>query len=123
MTTAVEMMGGGLSAGASRAINGAVNSSVSAAGSTIADATAIKASHSIVTTVGSGSGVILPNTEIGDEYLIYNGTGTNALTVYPPTSSATINQLSAGVGAQLVPYTACKYKKTTATAWHAWLSN
>ena len=122
MTTVVEMMGGGCSAGQARAINGAVNAAVAAAGTTISDATAIKASHSIVTTVAASSGVILPNTEIGDEYLIYNATGTNPLTVYPPTSSATVNQLSAGTGVLLQPYTACKYKKTSATAWHAWLS-
>ena len=35
---------------------------------------------------------------------------------------ATINQLSAGVGALLPVYTACIYKKTTATTWHAWMS-
>lgn len=121
MSTAAEMMTGGISAGGAKAINGFVNSAVSAAGTTISDATAIKASHSIVTTVGAGSGVILPNTEIGDEYLIYNAT-TTPLLVYPPTSSATVNQIGAGLAVNLSPYTACKYKKTTATTWHAWLS-
>ena len=87
-----------------------------------ADATAIKASHNIVTTVGASSGVLLPNGEIGDDILVYNATGTNALTVYPPTSSATINQLSAWVGMHLSPYTAVRLKKTTATTWHWWLS-
>lgn len=122
MALASEMMTGGISAGGARAINGYVNSAVSAAGTTISDATALVASHNIVTTVGSGAGVKLQNTEIGDEILVYNATGTNALTVYPPTSSATINQLSAGTGMLLSPYTACKFKKTTATAWHGWLS-
>lgn len=121
MATIGEMMGGGLSSGSARAINGTVNSSVSAAGTTLATATALKASHNVVTTVAASSGVVLPNTEIGDEFLVYNAT-TTALTVYPPTSSATINQLSAGVGMLLAPYTACKFKKTSATAWHAWLS-
>ena len=122
MATASEMMTGGISAGGARAINGFVNSAVSAAGTTISDATALKASHNIVTTVAASSGVLLPNSEVGDEYLVYNATGTNALSVYPPTSSATINQLSAGVAMLLSPYTACNFKKTTSTTWHAWLS-
>lgn len=122
MALASEMMAGGISAGAARAINGTVNSAVSAAGSTISDATALKAGHNVVTTVASGAGVLLPNSEIGDEIVVYNGTGTNALTVYPPTSSGTINQLSAGTGMLLSPYTAVRLKKVTATVWTGWLS-
>lgn len=122
MALATEMMSGGLSAGAAKAINGHVNAAASAAGTTISDATALKAGHSVVTTVAASSGVILPNSEIGDELVIYNATGTNALTIYPPTSSATINQLAAGVGMQLSPYTAVRLKKHSATAWTGWLS-
>lgn len=124
MTTATELVSTGFSAGSGRGINGQVNATVSAAGTTIADATALKstASHNIVTTVAAGSGVLLPNSDIGDEYLVYNATGTNALSIYPPTSSATINQLGAGVAMLLSPYTAVKLKKTSATAWHGWLS-
>lgn len=121
MALATEMMTGGLSAGAAKAINGLVNSAVSAAGSTISDATALKASHNVVTTVAASTGVQLPNSEIGDELFIYNATGTNALTIYPP-SGSTINQLSASVGMLLPPYTAVKLKKSTSTAWHGWLS-
>ena len=122
MATALEMMGGGISAGAARAINGQVASAVAAAGTTLAGGTALVASHNIVTTVAASSGVTLPNTEIGDEILVYNATGTNQLTVYPPTSSASINQLTAGTGMLLSPYTAVRLKKTTSTTWHAWLS-
>lgn len=124
MSTAVEMMGGGLSAGAARGVNGQFNTAVSAAGSSISDATAltVQQSTAIVTTVGSGSGVKLPNSDFGDEYLIYNGQGSNALNIYPPTSSGTINQLSAGTAMQLAPYTAVKLKKITATTWVGWLS-
>lgn len=124
MSTAVEMMGGGISAGAARAINGQFNTAVSAAGTTIADATALTVQQSValVTTVASGSGVKLPDSDFGDEYLIYNGQATNALTIYPPTSSSTINQLSAGTGMLLSPYTAVKLKKLTATTWIGFLS-
>jgi hypothetical protein len=122
MALAREMMTGGVSAGAARAINGYVNAAVAGAGTTIADATALKAGHNVVTTVAAGSGVLLENSEIGDEVVIYNATGSNALTIYPPTSSATINQLGAGVGMLLSPYTGVRLKKQTATAWTAWLS-
>lgn len=122
MAMVKEMMGGGLSAGAARAINGTINNAVAAAGTTISDATELKAGHNNVTTVAANSGVILPNVEIGDELFIYNATGTNALRIYPPTSSATINQLSAGVAMLLSPYTSVRLKKATATAWTGWLS-
>lgn len=124
MSTAVEIMGGGQSALGARGINGHTNSAVSAAGTTISDATALseRASRNLVTTVAAGSGVKLPNSENGDEYLVYNGTATNALTVYPPISTATINQLGAGVGVLVSPYTACKFQKISSTAWVAWLS-
>ncbi len=122
MSLASEMMQGGISAGGAKAINGTVASGVSAAGTTISDATALRTGHNIVTTVAAGSGVILPNSEIGDELFVYNGTGTNALKVYPPTSSGTINQIAAGSAMLLAPYTGCKYKKATATIWSAWLS-
>jgi hypothetical protein len=122
MSLATEIMQGGMSAGAARAINGTVNSAVSGAGTTIADATQLKTGHAVVTTVAASSGVLLPNGEIGDEVFVYNGTATNALKVYPPTSSQTINQLSAGSAMLLAPYTGCKYKKATSTVWSAFLS-
>lgn len=122
MATARDIMKGGFSAGQAKAIGGQVNSGVSAAGTTISDATALVSSVNVVTTVAASSGVLLPNVEIGDEVEVFNNTSTNAVTVYPPTTSATINQLSAGVGAQLSPYTSCKFKKFTATAWTGYLS-
>ena len=122
MALATEMMAGGCSAGQAKAINGQFASAVSAAGTTLGTATALTASNNIVTTVAANSGVALQNTELGDEIIVYNGTGTNSLTVYPPTSSGTINQLTAGTGMLLPPYTACKFKKFTSVIWLAWLS-
>lgn len=124
MSTAVEMMGGGLSAGAARGINGQFNTAVSAAGSTISDATAltVQQSTALVTTVAAGTGVRLPNSDFGDEYLVYNSQGVEALKVYPPTSSGRINQLSAGTAMELSPYTAVRLKKISATTWVGWLS-
>ena len=127
MSTAVEMMGGGLSAVSARSINGQFNNTVSAAGSTIADATVLTPQQSTVqvTTITAGQGVLVPNSERGDEYTIYNATSGKtgvALLVYPPTSSCTINQLSAGTAMILGPSTAVRLKKVSATAWVGWLS-
>ena len=120
MATAKEMMTGGISAGAARAINGQVNAAVTAAGSALSDSTELKSGHSVVTTISAGQGVRPENSEIGDEYYIYNATtGLTGvvLTVYPPTSSGTINQLAAGTGMLLAPATAVWLKKASATAW------
>lgn len=120
MAVASRMMGGGLSAGAAKAINGDVNSAVSAAGTTQGTATALTAAVSVVTTAAASSGVVLTNSEIGDEYEVLN-LGANAVTVYPPTSGQ-INQLAANSGFSLGTNTAVKIKKYTATKWVAWLS-
>ena len=56
MAMAKEMMLGGLSWGQAKAINGQVNSSVTAAGTTITDATDLNASINVVTTAAASSG-------------------------------------------------------------------
>lgn len=122
MALVTEMMGGGISAGMARAINGTVSSAVTAAGTTLATATALRAGHNNITTLAADQGVSLPNGEIGDEVFVYNGTASLLLNVYPPTTSQTINQLAAGVAMRLSPYTGCKFKRATSTAWNAWLS-
>ena len=120
MASAKDIMGGGFSAAAAAAINGQVSSAITAAGTTQSDATALVASINVVTTAAASTGVLLPNTEIGDEYEVLN-LGASALTVYPPTSGQ-INQLSANTGFSLAPNTAVKVRKYTSTKWVAWLS-
>ena len=121
MALALDVVKGGFSAGQARAIGGQVQSAVSAAGTTISDATALTASINVVTTTGSGAGVKLPDCEIGDSIEVLNS-GANSLTVYPPTTSDTINQLSAGGGFLLGTNTACKLRRFTASKFIAWLS-
>lgn len=120
MALAKRMMGGGLSAGACKAINGDVNSAVSAAGTTQGTATVLKSAIAVITTAAASSGVILESVEIGDEYDILN-LGANAVTVYPPTSSQ-INALAANSGFLLGTNTAVKVKKFTSTRFMAFLS-
>lgn len=120
MALALAIMRGGLSAGSAKAINGDVNSTISAAGTTQATATALTAGINVVTTAAASSGVRLGNSEIGDQYEILN-LGANAVMVYPPTSGQ-INNLSANTGFTLATNTAVKVRKFTSTRWMAFLS-
>ena len=120
MALARQMMGGGLSAGQAKAINGSVATALTAAGTTQGTAYAINAGTAVFGTVAASSGAILPSCEVSDEVYIYNG-GANALTVYPD-SGSTINQLSANSGFSLGPNTAVMCKRITTTRWIALLS-
>ena len=121
MALALDIMKGGHSAMSARAINGQVQSSVTAAGTAISDATDLTATINVVTTAAASSGVQLPNCEIGDSVEILN-LGANSVTVYPDTSSNRINQLSAGSGFLLATNTSCWLRKWTSSRWTAYLS-
>jgi len=120
MALAAQIMRGGFSAGQAKALNGAAASSVSAAGTTITDATDLTQSINVVTTAAASSGVQLPSCEIGDEVEIVN-LGANALTVYPDTGSQ-INALSANTGFTRATNTAVKLRRFTSTRWMGFLS-
>ena len=119
MTLASDIMTGGFSGGAARAIGGLANAAVTAAGTTQGGATALTRSINAVT-AGSGSGVVLKSAEIGDEQEICNLSG-GQITVYPP-GSERINALSAGTGFLLGNNSAVKVKKFSSTRWMAFLS-
>ena len=120
MGLSVNIMRGGFSAGQAKALNGAVASTVSAAGTTQTGATALAADYNRVSTVAASSGVRLPSCEIGDWLVVYNA-GANPLTVYPPTSG-TINQVAANGGVLLGINTECLFRKWTSTIWTGNLS-
>lgn len=121
MATAVDIMKGGHSAMGARAINGQIQSAVSAAGTAISDATDLVASINVVTTAAASSGVQLPSAEIGDSVEILN-LGANAVTIYPDSTSNRINALSAGSGFLLATNTSVWVRKFTSTRWMAYLS-
>ena len=120
MAMAKDIMLGGHSAGGAKAINGTIAPAVSAAGTTISDATDLVASINVVTTAAASRGVQLPSCEVGDEVEIVN-LGASALTVYPDTSSQ-INALSANTGFTLATNTAVKLRRFTSTRWMGFLS-
>ena len=121
MATAADIMKGGHSAMGARAINGQIQSSITAAGTVITDATDLTASINVVTTAAASTGVQLQNCEIGDSVEILN-LGANAVTIYPDSSSNRINALSAGGGFLLATNTAVVLRKFTSSRWIGFLS-
>lgn len=68
-----------------------------ATGTTNADALRLNAVNNRVTTTASGTGVALPPIEPGSSVVVMNS-GANALLVYPGTTGAQINALTATTG-------------------------
>ena len=116
MARAVNIMRGGWSAGNAKAVNGAIATALTAAGTSRTDALALTADTNVIGTAASGSGVSLPATELGDSVEIYNG-GANAVTVYPDGSGVQINGLTAGNGFLLATNTMCYARRVTSTRW------
>lgn len=74
---------------------------ITAAGSTLATATALNSNLNVVTTAGASTGVSLPaNAHPGEIVFVYNA-GANALSVYPATATGTIAGGSAGAAVSL----------------------
>lgn len=115
MALALDIMKGGVPAGMAKSIQGQVAATVTAAGSSISDATDLVASVNVITTASSGQGVQLPSAEIADEIDICN-LASVGVTVYPDTSSR-INGLPTNQGFVLGANTSVKLKKFTATRW------
>lgn len=77
---------------------------ISAAGTTQATATTLRAQDSEVTTVASGAGVVLNPLFAPSEEMTVFSTGANALKIYPP-SGMQINNLPANTAMSLSPNT------------------
>lgn len=122
MAIAIDIMKAGISAVSAQAINGQVNSSITAGTTqTQAGATALSKSVNVITTVTtSGDGVVLTDSSIGDSYDILN-IGGNPCSVYPP-SGGRINGLPTDTDFTLANNTAVRIQKFTATRWFAFLS-
>ena len=83
------VQGAGQSGGAAQAICGQVDNSVTAAGTTTADATQVNNTWVRVSTAAASTGVKLPTVEAGAMMVVRND-GANTVTVYPQTGT-TIN--------------------------------
>lgn len=89
------VLGSGVNSLSTIAICGDGTASVTAAGTSAGDATQLTYVYNNVTTAASGSGVKLPQTEMGEVIVVRNG-GANPLTVYPYSTASSIN--NAGFG-------------------------
>lgn len=97
MAIPTRLMGIGCSAAQAVNICGDTVSGISAAGTTNADATRLSAAINEVTTTALNTGVALPPIEAGAMVMVMNS-GANALLVYPGTTGAQINALTATTG-------------------------
>ncbi len=122
MPLAKNVMRGGVSAAAARALNGnEVQATITAAGTTQGGAAACEGDVNIVSTATTGQGVKLSAYGIaGDSQIVYNSTSAD-IKVYPPTGG-NVNQLAANSGFVLAPYTAVKVYKVTATQYVGFVS-
>jgi hypothetical protein len=84
-----------------RSVLGTTSATVTAAGTTVTDATQLVAVINRVTTVAVGTGVKLwDGGNIG--YTVYvTNSGANAMNLFPPTASGTINGGAAGAGVSI----------------------
>jgi hypothetical protein len=110
MALASKMMGGGLSAGQAKAINGNY-AALTAAGSSQATATAVTASMCVVASADGTKAVRLPAGEVGDEVRIFNNSG-STLPVYPHVGGA-IAVVGTGLGSANAAFSQLTYKDTT----------
>jgi hypothetical protein len=108
------VQGSGQSGGATDAICGDVLATVTAAGTTANDATAVSAVVTRVSTAAASSGVRLPPAETGAMMFVRND-GANTLTVYPA-SGGTINGAASD---SIVAAKANLYFGLSNTAWVA----
>lgn len=115
------LMASGLPSLAALNIGGRVDSGLTAAGTTQADATISPGDIVWFTTVATGTGFRLrADAEPGDEIKVYNG-GANALLVYPQVGG-TINALATNASFSLAAGKMAIFTNGTGLAWAGNLS-
>lgn len=116
------LTGSGMAAQAAVNICGDVASTLTATGTTNANALRLSAVVNEVTTTAAGTGVLLPPIEPGASVYVHNA-GANALLVYPGTTGAQINALTATTGGFSVAAAGkALFVAVSATRWSAVLS-
>ncbi len=94
-----------------------VGTGLTAAGTTISDALALTKQINVVSTTAASTGVKLPsNTPIGAEIIVQNN-GANALNLFPPTSSGTLNGGSAGAAVTIAAGAGNRCHRLSSTDW------
>ena len=114
MAQSVKISQAGISAAASNAITGDSATGLTATGSTQATALLLGATVNMVATVAAATGVLVPPSNSGDEFFVYNA-GANTLNGYPPVG-ATINSGAANAAFTLATTVGGVFKFANATA-------
>jgi hypothetical protein len=92
-----------------------ITATVTAAGTTQADATVLTKTYNVITTATSNQGVKLPTAQAGSVYTVVNATAVN-VKIYPNTSG-TINGGSANVSINVPSGASIKFIGTSTTNW------
>lgn len=121
MAFAQRLLGSGLPALTATNIVGDVTSAATATGSSIADAYDITTVGTEFTTVASSTGAQLLPCNPGDMQWVYNA-GANTLSVYPDSSSNTIQNGSAGAAFSVAANKGALFIKRSSTAYMAILT-
>jgi hypothetical protein len=94
-----------------------VSIGLTAAGTTIANSLQLTSLVNVVSTAAASTGVRLPpNVSIGDSVIVQNN-GANALNVFPPTASGTLNGGSAGAAVTVAAAAGNVCTRLSATDW------
>lgn len=94
-----------------------VSTGLTATGTTINDALQLTRLVNVFSTVGASTGCKLPSTTpIGQEVIVQNN-GANALNLFPPTSSGTLNGGSAGAAVTIAAAAGNRCVRLSATDW------
>jgi hypothetical protein len=88
---------------------------LTASGSTRSDALQLKHVYNSVDTAASGTGVLLPSTQMGETIFIANS-GVNAINVYPYDVGTTINQTTS---ASIASNFSSIFFAVSATKWYS----
>lgn len=96
---------------------GGFESAITAAGSTIADAASLPGAVNIITTAAASTGVLLPDLKGPVCVVAVVNKGANTVNVYPPTSTGTINNGSAGAAVTLATNKAGVFFSTGTGTW------
>lgn len=90
--------------------------SLTATGTTIADALALTAFVNLVGTTAASTGVKLPDAPIGSLIVVQNN-GANALNLFPPTATGTLNGGSAGAAVTIAAAAGNLCIRRSSTDW------
>jgi hypothetical protein len=106
------LMSCGVPAAVAEALSGSTVTGISAAGTTVSDATQLTGDYNVVSTVAAAAGVVLPSNCTPGDWIEVLNTGANPLTVYAP-SGGSINGHTADVGVVLMPKAVARFRFTS----------